>query len=138
MSEIITDKLTGKTSAGDVTITDGSVTYKMQDGLAKCFLNFDQSDNGVDGSLNVSSVTDNGVSDITNNFTSSFADDSYATSGFGGFDNVVQNIWISGPQNVAIGTWKTSSLLRAVASYANVSRNSDVNDFNLIHFGDLA
>lgn len=129
----------GTIRADTIVASDGAspVTLTKQV-AAKCFLNFDQSDNGVDGSLNVSSVTDNGVSDITNNFTSSFADDSYATSGFGGFDNVAQNIWISGPQSVAIGTWKTSSLLRAVASYANVSRNSDVNDFNLIHFGDLA
>jgi hypothetical protein len=138
MSEIITDKLTGKTSAGDVTITSGSVTYKMQDGLAKCFLNFDQSDNGVDGSLNVSSVTDNGVSDITNNFTNSFNNDHYSTCGFSGFDSGGQNTWISGHQSLPIGTWKQSGLLRAQASYANATRNADINDFNLIHFGDLA
>ncbi len=138
MSEIITDKLTGKTSAGDVTITAGSTTMQLQQGVAKSFLNFDQSDNGVDGSLNVSSVTDNGVSDITNNFVNSFADDHYSTCGFSGFDSGGQNTWISGHQSLPIGTWKQSGLMRAQASYANATRNADINDFNLIHFGDLA
>jgi hypothetical protein len=105
---------------------------------AKCFLNFDQSTNTVEKSLNVSSVTDNGVSDITNNFASSFADDDYAPCGFGGLDNLSQNIWIGGPQTGGIGSWKTTGLMQAQASYGNVSRNSDVHDFNLIHFGDLA
>jgi len=119
--------------------TAGSVTTDyVVNGSAKVWVQFDQSDNGVDGSLNVSSVTDNGVSDITNNFSSSFADDNYSTCGFSGFDAGGQNTWISGHQSLAIGTWKQSGLLRAQASYANATRNADINDFNLIHFGDLA
>ena len=43
MSEIITDKLTGKTSAGDVTITSegGSATMQLQQGVAKVWCNLD-------------------------------------------------------------------------------------------------
>ena len=102
--------------------TDPVVLTKQA--AAKCFLQFDQSDNGVDGSLNVSSVTDNGVSDITNNFSSSFADDNYSTCGFSGFDAGGQNTWISGHQSLAIGTWKQSGLLRAQASYANTTHRA--------------
>ena len=62
MSEIITDNLTGKTSAGDVTITSegGSATMQLQQGVAKAWVNI----NGVSGtpvardSLNTSSLTD--------------------------------------------------------------------------------
>ena len=129
-SEMYVDTIAASDGTSPATLTKQSA--------AKCFLQFDQSDNGVDGSLNVSSVTDNGVGDITNNFSSSFANDNYASSGFGGFDNNAQTIWVGGPASVAIGTWKTSGLLRSQATYANNTKNSDVNDFSLVHFGDLA
>lgn len=60
MSEVITDKLTGKTSAGDVDVTSegGAVTFQLQQGLAKAW---------------VASVTDS---------SSSIAGDSFNTSGF--------------------------------------------------------
>ena len=40
MSEIITDKLTGKTAAGDVDVTSegGAVTFQLQQGLIKSFV----------------------------------------------------------------------------------------------------
>jgi len=65
MSEIITNKLTGKTAAGNVTITNGSVTQKLQDGVCHTILMYDQQNTDVEVSLNVSSVSD--VS--TGNFT---------------------------------------------------------------------
>ena len=42
MSEIITNKLTGKTAAGDVDITSegGAVTMQLQQGLAKVVFSF--------------------------------------------------------------------------------------------------
>lgn len=68
MSEIITNKLTGKTSAGDVTVTIGSVTQSLQDGIihtSACvnqnpdtyFSTITQNTLGS-GSVNVSSMTD--------------------------------------------------------------------------------
>ena len=63
-SEMYVDTIAASDGTSPATLTKQSA--------AKCFLQFDQSDNGVDGSLNVSSVTDNGVGDITNNFSSSF------------------------------------------------------------------
>ena len=119
--------------------TAGSVdTQYVVNGSAKAWVQFDQADNGVDGSLNVTSVTDNAVGDITSSFTSNLADVDYANSGFGGFDNNGQTIWVAGPSSIAIGTWKTTGSLRAQATYANATKNSDVNDFSLVHFGDLA
>ena len=120
--------------------TAGSVdTQYVVNGSAKAWVNFDQSDNGVDGSLNASSVADNGVGDITLNFTNSFSGDTFAPAGFAGFAaSYGQTLHVSGPASVAIGSWKTSSLLRSHASYSNATKNSDVEDFNLICNGDLA
>ena len=61
MSEIKVDNLTGKTSAGDITVTDGSVTMKLQDGLAKVGIYYDLTNNVNRVSWNVSSVTDHGT-----------------------------------------------------------------------------
>jgi hypothetical protein len=60
MSEIITDKLTGKTSAGDVTITDGSATMQLQQGLAKSWVaGANDSSQSITGdTFNVSGFTD--------------------------------------------------------------------------------
>jgi len=129
-SEMYVDTIAASDGTSPATLTKQSA--------AKCFLQFDQSDNGVDGSLNVSSVTDNGVGDITNNFTNSFSASNYANSGFGGFDNVAQTVWVGGASSVAIGTWKATGSLRSHATYTNNTKNSDVNDFSLVHFGDLA
>ena len=62
MSEIITDNLTGKTSAGDVTITSegGSATMQLQQGVAKAWVGHatDSSQSIVGDTFNVSGFTD--------------------------------------------------------------------------------
>ncbi len=130
-SKLDVDEIAAKNGTSPVALTKQSA--------AKAWVNFDQSDNGVDGSLNISSVSDNGVGDITANFSSSLSNDAYAPSGFAGFAaSYGQTVWVSGPANVAIGSWKTSGLLRSHASYANATKNSDVEDYNLTAHGDLA
>ena len=76
MSEIITDKLTGKTSAGDVTITAGSATMQMQQGLAKAWFTFNYT--ATLDSLNISSVTDSATGACFGNFSSSMNNNDYA------------------------------------------------------------
>ena len=68
MSEIITNKLTGKTAAGNVTVTNGTATQKLQEGVIHTSAGVNQSsaswfgtaanNNVATGSLNVSSMTD--------------------------------------------------------------------------------
>jgi len=89
MSEIITDKLTGKTSAGDVTITSegGSATMQLQQGLAKAWCCLTSTTNGGSGTVslldshNLSSFTDRATGDYTNNFSNNFSAAQYCTSG---------------------------------------------------------
>jgi len=95
MSEIIVDDLTGKTSAGDITVTSegGVATMQLQQGLAKFWINIDTSTFTVADSLNNSSNTDSGsglaVFSFTNstgntgyNFNTSRTGSSNSTNGF--------------------------------------------------------
>ena len=72
MSEILVNKLTGKTTAGDITVTDGAATFNMLPALNKMFISFDGTANTIFASLNVVSVTDNGTGTYTYNFSNNF------------------------------------------------------------------
>ncbi len=81
MSEIITDKLTGKTSAGDVDVTSegGAVTMQLQQGLAKAWMGaWSFSTNSSGDSFNIASNTDNGTGDVTSTFSSSMNNADFA------------------------------------------------------------
>ena len=83
MSEIITNKLTGKTAAGNVTITSegGAVTMQLQQGLLKMWVMFNGSSAPTTAdSLNVGSLTDNGSGDYRINRTNAMNNANYSTS----------------------------------------------------------
>jgi len=64
MSTILVDNLTGKTSAGDITVTSegGAATQSLQQGLAKAWVNFDGTGTiATRDSLSVSSLADDGT-----------------------------------------------------------------------------
>lgn len=73
MSEIITNKLTGKTAAGNVTVTNGTTTQKLQDGVVCTHSLYDHQNTAVDISLNVSSVEDVSTGNYRPSFTSNFS-----------------------------------------------------------------
>ena len=80
MSEIITDKLTGKTSAGDVDVTSegGAVTMQLQQGLAKAWVyGVGTGTIAIQDSFNIASISDSGTGEYGNNFTSSMNSASY-------------------------------------------------------------
>ena len=84
MSEIKVDALTGKTSAGDITVTVGATaTQGLQQGLAKVVYAFDQqgSHYGLNTAslenLNVSSVVDHAVGSSKPSFTNNMATNEY-------------------------------------------------------------
>ena len=83
MSTVITDKLTGKTSAGNVTITSegGSATMQLQQGVAKAWANLNGTGTiALRDSFNVGSATDQGTGDYTINFTNSMNNDDYSVT----------------------------------------------------------
>jgi len=73
MSEIITNKLTGKTAAGNVTVTSGTSTMKLQEGICTGWTNYDAVGSAQNGSFNQSSLTDNSTGDFTMTFTNNSA-----------------------------------------------------------------
>ena len=72
MSEIKVDTLTGKTSAGNITVTDGATTFQMQSALNKMWISYEGIANSIFDSFNIGSVTDNGTSEYTYNFSNNF------------------------------------------------------------------
>ena len=66
MSTLKANTFTGTTSAGSILVTGegGSVTTNLQQGLAKCWINFEGDGTiAISDSFNVSGITDNGTGD---------------------------------------------------------------------------
>ena len=83
MSEIITNKLTGKTAAGNVTITSegGAVTMQLQQGVIKVWGNITHSSPvAINDSLNTSSLTDYGTGDASPNYTNNMSNSNYSVA----------------------------------------------------------
>lgn len=74
MSTILVDNLTGKTSAGDITVTVGATaTQSLQQGVAKAWVSYKgTATNAVKDSLNISSVTDASTGRYLPQFSNSF------------------------------------------------------------------
>ena len=76
------NELQGRTTADDITVTVGSTTMQLQSGLAKAMAQYFGATNVLQsGSLNHSSVTDNGTGDFTHNFTNNFGSTVYNVVG---------------------------------------------------------
>jgi len=87
MSTILVDNLTGKTSAGSITVTSegGAATQSLQQGLAKAWVNFNGSGTiSARDSFNFSGLTDNGTGDYTVTMASAMANDDYCITVSGG------------------------------------------------------
>tara|TARA_S200002703_G_scaffold1416_1_gene2505 strand:- start:129 stop:566 length:438 start_codon:yes stop_codon:yes gene_type:complete len=83
-SKLKVDELEGVTTAGsiDVTSEGGAVSTNLQQGLAKCWVNFNGTGTlSVRDSLNETSMTDHGTGDYTVNFTNSFNNTDYMVTG---------------------------------------------------------
>jgi hypothetical protein len=80
MSTILVDNLTGKTSAGSITVTSegGAATQSLQQGLAKAWAFTDGTGTAsVSDSLNIGGLTDNGTGDYTFSFSSAMGNATY-------------------------------------------------------------
>lgn len=84
MSEIKVDTLTGKTSAGDITVTSegGAATMQLQQGLLKSWVNIDtDSTVGILDSIGITSITDNGAGNFYINLSNNMNNSSYSPVG---------------------------------------------------------
>lgn len=135
-SELQVDELKGVTADGDITITDGAVTYKMQDGLAKAYVNLTGTGTIANNkSLNVTSVTDNATGDYTFTWSSSFNDADYA---FAGMCRATTNNEADDDLRVVMAGATQTSSLRVGTTYNNGSGGYDVPRVCTLITGDLA
>ena len=84
MSTLRTNALEGVDAKNSITIVAGAgniTTTNVQEGLAKCWVNFDGTANGAASrdSLNVSAMTDNGTGDYTISISNDMNNDDYCT-----------------------------------------------------------
>ena len=80
-SQLKVDTLTGVTTAGSIVVTGegNSTTTNLQQGLAKCWVNYNMaSSTSIYGSFNTGSVTDNSTGDASIAYTNNMGDDDYA------------------------------------------------------------
>ena len=85
------DEMQGVTAAGDITVTDGSVTFKMQDALSKAWNSFQGTGSIVFiKSFQCSSLVDANTGDYDVNLTSAMDSTSYSVLVSSGY-NVVHN-----------------------------------------------
>jgi len=134
MSEIITDKLTGKTSAGDVTITSegGAATQSLQQGVLKmwCLVGGGGTPTLTD-SLNVASLIDAGQGQVHHNFTNSMSNANFSltmTASENGFN----------ANAMELGTVRTSGTSDAYLSRTDTGSFIDVDGHSAQISGDLA
>lgn len=132
MSEIKVDTLTGKTSAGDITVTSegGAATQSLQQGLAKVWINHNQvTSHSIRDSLNISSITDAGtgktypISFSNNMSSSSYSGVMYSSANTStNYDNFA-NAYTGG-----LGSKTTSSFGHASfgTAFVDATRNDDV------------
>jgi len=142
MSEIITDKLTGKTSAGDVDVTSegGAVTMQLQQGLVKSWINFNGTGTiAVRDSFNISGIVDEGTGFYTNNFTNSMGNTNYCLADGSVSGGTTRGTFLKD------GSSATSYLASSFSGVLAVSDNStdgqtgsDITFVNRMFMGDLA
>ena len=141
MSEIKVNTLTGKTTAGDITVTVGATaTQSLADGLVKHFCNFDGRGNGFYGSFNASSVTDNATGDYTITVVSAFSN-----TGDMAFTGLAQDQQSSNKHQPQVGYTRyggapnTTTTSRYSTNFDNqVTTLTDMDGVQNIGVGDLA
>ena len=130
MSEVITDKLTGRATAGDVTITSegGSATMQLQQGVAKQWCSFDgtASTLSLDDSLNTSGLTDNATGNYSCAFTNNMSNANYYSNADANASRIVNS------------ESRTTSGHTVRVGSASDGSNSDRSGVKAIVAGDLA
>jgi len=131
MSEIKVDTLTGKTTAGNITVTSegGAATMQLQQGLAKAWAKYQGSGTvAFNDSLGCTSIFDNGTGLYSVTLTNAFSSSNYATAGE---DN-------AGEMFVENAAAHTTTTFNTTHTTANGGSFQDPANISVILMGDLA
>ena len=127
-SQLKVDKLQGRTTAGSIVVTSEgtSVETNLQQGLAKCFCNFNGTSTvAIADSNNIGSLTDNGTGDYHINLTNAHSNTNYSVS------------LVSGDYHCGHDGNDSASSVN-IASYNSSHSNADSARVHGQTFGDLA
>jgi hypothetical protein len=127
-SKVEVDELAGAGSAGVMTVVGegGSTTTSLQQGLAKCFCNFNGTSTvAIADSNNIGSLTDNGTGDYHINLTNAHSNTNYSVS------------LVSGDYHCGHDGNDSASSVN-IASYNSSHSNADSARVHGQTFGDLA
>tara|TARA_E500000318_G_scaffold103533_1_gene108700 strand:- start:436 stop:858 length:423 start_codon:yes stop_codon:yes gene_type:complete len=140
MATLKTNTLTGTSTAGSIAVTgeSGSTTTNLQQGLVKCWVNFDgtATDAAARDTFNVSAMTDNGTGNYTVTINNDMANTNYSGSyytnatGTGTGSANFNNHYAGGFGDFATGSFGTKAF--------NDSANVDATLNYCGIFGDLA
>ena len=124
MATLKTNTLTGTSTAGSIAVTGegNSTTTNLQQGLAKCWVNFNGSGTiATRDSFNVSGLTDNGTGDYTINIANNMSNASYSAPAISSRDSSASQVGMFNPQDgVATGSYRVIEL--AVSTFFDVQQ----------------
>ena len=131
--EIKVNKFTGVTTAGSILVTGegNSTTTNLQQGLAKCWGDYDQDTPSVKDSFNTSSVTDNTTGQYDPQWSNNMSTVNYATMSQSQPQSTVTSCDSFEDESV-----KTTSATR-IQTIENASATDHTNNGYVTH-GDLA
>ena len=108
-SELKVDKFTGVTTAGSIDVTGegNSTTTNLQQGLAKCWVNFNGTGTIASrDSFNIASLTDTGTGHYAPNFSNNMSNNDYSATGG------ISESGVGGEATIILGDgYTTSSVL---------------------------
>ena len=138
MSTLITNTFTGKTSAGSIVVTGegGSTTTNLQQGLAKLWhqTNASSGTPSTQDSINLGSITDNGVGNFTFAFTNNMNNNDYSFTHYAITDGQY-SLYHGASLSVGTSSLQYRDNKTGNLSSADVIDHSHIND--ALH-GDLA
>ena len=156
MSTIVTDTITGKSTATTITIGstpvvsasansmtirgEGSNQTSIQQGLSKMFCNFDGTASGatIRDSFNVSSTDDDGTGDYGINYTNNMGNTNYAGVVVGKQDGAGNNNAIAGTTRTSNDTPTLAASLEIIGTDPDAGVGRDYEFVYATSFGDLA
>jgi len=134
MATLKTNTLTGTSTAGSIAVTaeGNSTTTNLQQGLVKCWVNFDgtATDAAARDSFNVSGMTDNGPGDYTITINNDMANNDYYYGSLPRGNSVTQGV-------LGSGSLQTGSI-NNLRSFSTADSASDRDILGACIMGDLA
>ena len=132
-SQLKVDTLTGVTTAGSIDVTGegNSTTTNLQQGLAKCWVNFNGTGTIASrDSFNIASLTDTGTGHYDPNFSNNMSNNDFSATGG------ISGSGVGGEPGIILGDGYTTSSVKVLT--ANSTTNTDYAFIATSIHGDLA